>query len=236
MSLSDNYMDWHDCTAPSTYTAGKHTRTIACNTYIFLAGFKVVAFGNRTLYYILTIDCSICRLNFVTKHPLTLNVFKVCPAQVRYRVWREPDNHVTFVPETGSFYMASRGHKTSSSISSTSWTVDSTPSESTFTSSTSSWCFVLSHYPPFSCCVFADCRPRSCVPATATECQQEERLEFCKGTFKELRDLRFTMDPQGVPQVYGTARTGMWGEKARWRLRQGVLLFCSFTRMDSRRR
>ena len=45
---------------------------------------------------------------------------------------------------------------------------------------------------------------------------KEERLEFCKGTLKELRDLRVTMDPQGVPQV-------LWNCVNRYVRREGLM-------------
>jgi hypothetical protein len=45
---------------------------------------------------------------------------------------------------------------------------------------------------------------------------KEERLEFCKGTLKELRNLRITMDPQGVPQV-------LWNCANRYVRREGLM-------------
>ena len=45
---------------------------------------------------------------------------------------------------------------------------------------------------------------------------KEERLEFCNGTLKELRDLRVTMDPQGVPQV-------LWNCANRYVRREGSM-------------
>jgi hypothetical protein len=45
---------------------------------------------------------------------------------------------------------------------------------------------------------------------------KEERLEFSKGTIKELRDLRVTMDPQGVPRV-------LWNCVNRYVGREGLM-------------